>query len=356
MLVVISFPLASTTSAADDITLQYILYIDEIDQLLVSSSPIHICNLWVKPISGNDAQKNGIYLLSVSKPYNLPTIHNNNILYYDCRFDSNYTSITGGTSSNFQSQKLYPFIIYNLDYNTSDLCDSSRYSINSSDYDFSTFTIYTNVEWNIDEISLVKSYNPMSDLNYNLTNEKVNEIISQFGGSKNYPGISGSTSDELVDESVDLFDRFIGGELSTSFTLQQLNEILQKLIELQQSGDLSIPDLIKINNAIEYNQSLIMQVLQQSEFDYWNLRDISPSVSSDSQQSDKSEIEYVNSIDSGSTIADIAPSKILNQQSRSGGIQEFLTIIWDNSLIKLILPVVAGFVVISVVLGRKFKL
>lgn len=355
---VISLAHGSIVRASDnDIQLQYILYISELDQLIVSSTPIHVCNIW--DVKGAETTVKETVICGIIKISGGVSHKNDNILYYDCSFGNNYTVINGGTSSNFVSNITRPTIVYNLPYNFGATSDCSRYVVDNSllgDLNLSDLTIYTNVEWSDEEISAVKSYNPMSKLSYNLTDEEVVKIIKQYDNSKNYPGVSGSTSDELGEESGKIFNDWQSGNLSTQYTLQQLNEILARLIALQESGDLSIKDLIKINNNIEYNQTLILEVLQQSEFDYWDLRDISPSVSSNSQQSDSDEREYVDSILPSTTIDEIAPSQILNQKTRDGNIQQFLMVIWDNALIKLILPVVGGFAVIAVVLGRKFKL
>ena len=82
-----------------------------------------------------------------------------------------------------------------------------------------------------------------------------------------------------------------------------------------------------------------------------------------SQQSDKDELDFIESIETDKSVEDLAPSKIYLQEQVSTtenndgeNIQDLFKAVWDNALVKILVPIFAGFSVVAVVLGRKYKL
>lgn len=142
-----------------------------------------------------------------------------------------------------------------------------------------------------------------------------------------------------------LVQQYQAGTVPQGQAMQELRGYVYQLSQLL-TGNPSVSDVEAINTGINTVNNFIEVISNSAELD--------PDVSSKSQQSDDEELEYLQSLETTSTIEDLSPSQ--QMQSQASGVQPLLSVVWDNELIKIVLPLAAGFLVISVALGRKFKL
>lgn len=142
-----------------------------------------------------------------------------------------------------------------------------------------------------------------------------------------------------------LVHQYQNGTVPQGQAMQQLRAYVYSLSQLL-AGNPSVSDVEVINTGINTVNNFIEVISNSAELD--------KDVSDKSQQSDSEELEYLQSLETTSTISDLSPSQ--QMQSQASGVQPLLSVVWDNELIKIVLPLAAGFLVISVALGRKFKL
>ena len=152
---------------------------------------------------------------------------------------------------------------------------------------------------------------------------------------------------QYITQAQQITNNYQSGTIVQAQAMQELRAINNSLSNLMSAGA-TIADISAINTGINTINSFLEIISNAEELD--------KQVSDKSQQSDKSEIDYVDSLETTSTITDLAPSKTLSTNSRDGGITQLFGLIWENELIKVIVPLTAGFGVICVVLGRKYKL
>lgn len=142
-----------------------------------------------------------------------------------------------------------------------------------------------------------------------------------------------------------LVQQYQSGTVPQVQAMQELRGYVYQLSQLL-AGNPSVSDVEAINTGINTVNNFIDVISNATELD--------KDVSSKSQQSDAEELDYLNSLETTSTIQDLSPSQ--QMQTQASNVQPLLSVIWDNELIKIILPLTAGFLVISVALGRKFRL
>lgn len=85
-------------------------------------------------------------------------------------------------------------------------------------------------------------------------------------------------------------------------------------------------------------------------------KDLSQESSDKAQQSDQAELDYLEDLtaETTSTVEQLAPSKNFTT-GQTGEAQEVLDLIWENEFVKRLLPMCAGFMVVCVVLGIRYK-
>nr|CDL65816.1 unnamed protein product [uncultured bacterium] len=142
-----------------------------------------------------------------------------------------------------------------------------------------------------------------------------------------------------------LLQQYQSGSVPQGQAMQQLRAYAYQLSQLM-NGNPSISDVEAINTGVNTINNFIDILSNSTELD--------KTVSDKAQQSDSEELEYLQSLETTSTISDLSPSQ--QMQSQASGVQPLLSVVWDNELIKIVLPLTAGFLVVSVALGRKFKL
>ena len=171
--------------------------------------------------------------------------------------------------------------------------------------------------------------------------------------------------DQILNNASDavtqLFDRYIRlgasytyyryqqGEKTQQDANQEFNNQIRALSNEVTSGAItSTADIEALNAMINMIQSYQSMV--------YNEKDLDVDVSDKVQQSDDEEIEYLEQLTSEvtSTITDIAPSQNFTA-SQTGDAQQVFELVWQNEFVKKMLPMCAGFMVVCVVLGIKYK-
>lgn len=111
----------------------------------------------------------------------------------------------------------------------------------------------------------------------------------------------------------------------------------------------SAADQQAINNAIDYCNNLIDSIYKSN--------DLKKTVSKEAQTSIAEENEYFNELlsETSSSIADMSPSNDITSEEMNVAM-EIVNGVWENPIIKKLLPLTCCFLVICVALGIKYRL
>lgn len=410
-----------TTVKASNINLQYILYIPEIDYLAVSETPFHVYDMIRY---SNDAVGNCI---ATTSQLSFGNLKYNIDLQSFIGGEQNSAPIQDTGSSQGSSRMLY----YELGYGASYTVSKKAYitgKIYEGNYQWigtvSSYTVYTNCAWSDAEKSMVKAYSNDLDniVGVGITEETIINIVND-----SINGTTGTTSEANQIQTIinNYYTQYQNGGITQEEMQQAIADAIAQLNNLNDSDSNTLADLMAINNALTYAQTVqeelllrpstsvtqavqtILQAVSELVQQYQNgtveqaqamqeLRgyayqlsqlmtgnlsvsdvevinagtnvvnnfidiiannsELDKEISEKAQQSNDEELEYLESLETTSSIQDLAPSQSMKAQAQSSGMQNLLTVLWDNALIKIVLPLTAGFLVISVALGRKFKL
>lgn len=170
------------------------------------------------------------------------------------------------------------------------------------------------------------------------------------------PSTSVTTSVQTILTSVsNLVQQYQNRTVTQAQAMQELRGYAYQLAQLM-NGELSVSEVEVINAGTNVVNNFIEIISNNSE--------LKKEVSELSQQSDKDELDFINGIETDKSIDDLAPSKIyLNGQvstitnnSNGDTITTLFQAVWNNALCKILIPIFAGFSIVAVVLGRKYKL
>lgn len=169
------------------------------------------------------------------------------------------------------------------------------------------------------------------------------------------PSTSITTSVQTILQAVsNLVQQYQAGTVTQAQAMQELRGYAYQLAQLIQT-DTTISDIEVINTGTNVVNNFIEIISNNSE--------LKKEVSDLSQKSDKDELDFIESIETDKSVEDLAPSKIYLQgqvstTDNNGGetIQDLFNAVWNNALVKILVPIFAGFAVVAVVLGRKYKL
>lgn len=411
----------STTVKANNINLQYILYIQEIDYLAVSDMPFNVYQI-----------SNG---RTFNRTFCIGTKSGNS--FKNLKYNLETQSFIGG------EQNGKPTDEYNGEYSFYTLDKwivKITGAINSQIYSgegliqngkISDYTIFTNCDWTQDEISKVKSYSKdlKNVIGEGLTEEKILEIVNS---SINATTNTYNEATSIYNTITNNYTLYKEGKLDKETLQATLTQAINQLNELNNNTGNTLADLIAINNALTYAQTIqqelllkpstsittsvqtILQAVSNLVQQYQagtvtqaqamqelrgyayqlaqliqsdttisdievintgtnvvnnfieiisNNSELNKDVSNRSQLSDKDELDFIESIETDKSVEDLAPSKIYLQgqvstTDNNGGetVQDLFKAVWDNALVKILVPIFAGFSVVAVVLGRKYKL
>lgn len=410
-----------TTVKANNINLQYILYIQEIDYLAVSDMPFNVYQI-----------SNG---QTFNRTYCIGTKSGNS--FKNLKYNFETQSFIGGEMCGTPTDEYEgAYSYYTLDkwiVKITGVINSQIYSGSGTitNGKISDYTVYTNSEWTQEEISKVKSYSKdLKDvIGEGLTEEKIIEIVNNSINATTNTTIQANTIQTNISN---YYTQYKNGDITQEEMQQAINEAIAQLKSLNDTSGNTLADLMAINNALTYAQTVqdelllrpstsvttsvqtILQAVSNLVQQYQNrtvtqaqamqeLRgyayqiaqlmngelsisdvevinsgtnvinnfieiisnnsELKKDVSELSQKSDKDELDFIESIETDKSVEDLAPSKIYLQGQVSTTdnngeetVQDLFKAVWDNALVKILVPIFAGFSVVAVVLGRKYKL
>lgn len=410
-----------TTVKANNINLQYILYIQEIDYLAVSDMPFNVYQI-----------SNG---RTFNRTFCIGTKSQNS--FKNLKYNLETQSFIGGEQNGVPTDELNgENSFYTLDKWIVKITGAINSQIYSGEGliqngNISDYTIFTNCDWTTDEISKVKSYSKdlKNVIGEGLTEEKILEIVNN---SINATTNTYNEATSIYYTITNNYTLYKEGKLDKETLQATLTQAINQLNELNNNTGNTLADLMAINNALTYAQTIqqelllkpstsvttsvqtILQAVSNLVQQYQagtvtqaqamqelrgyayqlaqliktdttisdievintgtnvvnnfieiisNNSELKKEVSDLSQQSDKEELDFIESIETDKSVEDLAPSKIYLQgqvstTDNNGGetIQDLFIAVWDNALVKILVPIFAGFSVVAVVLGRKYKL
>lgn len=132
-------------------------------------------------------------------------------------------------------------------------------------------------------------------------------------------------------------------------TINKLNIFERNIADLIVNGTATTTaDINAVNAAINTINTIKSGITDRS--------DLSLGSSDKSQASDQAELDYLDELnaETTATVEQLAPSKNFTS-TQTGEAQQVLELIWENEFVKRLLPMCAGFMVVCVVLGVKYK-
>lgn len=139
------------------------------------------------------------------------------------------------------------------------------------------------------------------------------------------------------------------GTTNQQDTVNTINQTITNLNNLIINGTANTTaDINAVNAAINSANANLDSVT--------GYKDLSQEVSEKVQQSDQEELDYLEELEAEttSTIEQLAPSQNFTG-GQTGDAQEVLDLVWENEFVKRLLPMCAGFMVVCVVLGIRYK-
>lgn len=289
--------------------------------------------------------------------------------------------------------------------------------------DFSDYSIVTNYNLNSYEQALFAGYsNDISQLPQGLTESTIQQLIND---QLNTQTESGATASQIITDTTASYTSYQNGDIDSAQMQQIITTNLDTLSDLSDNTGNTLSDLMQINNAITYNQSIQDGLVNNvsSDLQAWinerltlanslvddyrtgnmdqksvmfrlqrislqlggqlinytstadmsainasvdtiqnfiemvsSFKDVSVESSDKSQTSDQAELDYLDELtaETTATVEQIAPSKNFTS-TQTGEAKQVLELIWENEFVKRLLPMCAGFMVVCVVLGVKYK-
>ena len=418
-----------TTVKADNINLQYILYIKETDSLNVSDQPFHVYDMLR---AYNDSVSHCIATTSATS-------------FKDLKYNIELQSFIGGTQNSAPVQVINPntnnlkIYFYELGYaGTSNQKYHKAYitgRITGGQYDWedklSSYSVYTNCAWSSAEKQLVKSYSNDLDniIGVGITEETIINIVNNSINSTTHTYNEATSIYNTIKNNYTLYQK---GNIDKATMQANLTQAINQLNELNNNSGNTLADLMAINNALTYAQTIQQELLLKPEssvttsvqtilqavsnlvqqyqsgkvtqaqtmqelrgYAYQlaqllttdisisdvevintgtnvvnnfieiisNNSEFNKDVSDRSQLSDKEELDFIESIETEKSVEDLAPSKIYIQGQASTAdnntgesLTDLFNAVWNNAIVKIMVPIFAGFAVIAVIFGRKYKL
>lgn len=153
-----------------------------------------------------------------------------------------------------------------------------------------------------------------------------------------------------VTQANNAYSKFIAGEITQSFAINYIQKQITNLNNMIGNQATTAADIAAVNAAIN--------TVQNTSNSVHNYKELNKSISKKAQQSDTDELNYINGLQSETTsqLQDFAPSQTMNSQQQTEVKNNLLNLIWDNELIKMILPLAGACMIICVTLGIKYKL
>lgn len=250
---------------------------------------------------------------------------------------------------------------YELYYNSTMNCVvvDKQFKLNKSYYELNLGLNVSNIVFygNSDHIrtSLSIGKHPISDVNIpNLTIDDVNEAINN---SLNATTNTTVTVNNIVNNTTNVYNQYKAGDITYTDLIYNINNNVNQLNELNNVSGNTLADLIAINNGLTYNQIIQDTALEDRNESFWNSKDISPNVESTEISHNTDEKQYLSELTSETTqkLSDFAVSGKINQQAKTDTVN-ILSVLYNNEILKIIIPLAATFMLVCVILGIKYRL
>lgn len=234
-----------------------------------------------------------------------------------------------------------------------------QFRLNHSYYELSlgsnvsSIVFYGNSEHLRSSITVEK--HPISDVNIpSLTIDDVNEAIKN---SLNTTTQTTVNVNNIINNTTNVYNQYKAGDISYTDLVYNINNNVNQLNELNAAEGNTLADLISINNGLTYNQIIQDTALEDRNEAFWNSKDISQSVAESTIADDNAQKQYLNELTQETTqkLRDFAISGKINEQSKTSTVN-ILNVLYNNEILKLIIPIAATIMVVCIVLGIKYRL
>ena len=153
-----------------------------------------------------------------------------------------------------------------------------------------------------------------------------------------------------INQANNAYNDFTSGIKTQSETIEVIQQQIINLNNIITSGQAKTSaDVAAVNAAINTVQNTSNSVHNYAELD--------KTVSDKSQQSDNEELNYITNLqeETTSSLEELSISNSINS-SDSDEAKNIFSIVWENKAVQMFLPIAACFMIISIVLGAKYKL
>lgn len=336
-IVVLSLAYGFTTRANATNTYQYILYDNSTGALLVSEKPLIYQSITssISTVVVNGAQ----YTTPVRSVY----------LY----------QYKGGLIETFF---MIPISTADGNINEYDIYKGSFcQSVSGNVYTTHTVALNPNLTGNIYfKNNISGNYTPsgysgtVSTLPDNIGGVNIEDLINEILNSTTSVTTQANT---YVTNITNVYNTYVSGGITLEDAKEQVDNNLDNLKDLAQTPTATLKDTVNVTNALTYGQTVNDTLLQEQEEAFWETRDIGDETSSNAQQSDQEEIDYLDSLIAETTqeISDLSPSEDFTPE-QIATTTEIIEGVWENPIVKKIIPVAACFMVICVALGIRYRL
>lgn len=153
-----------------------------------------------------------------------------------------------------------------------------------------------------------------------------------------------------INQANNAYNDFTSGNKTQSEAIEVIQQQIINLNNIITSGQAQTSaDVAAVNAAINTVQNTSNSVHNYAELD--------KTVSDKSQQSDEEELNYITNLQEETT-SSLEELSIYNSidSSDSDEAKNIFSIVWENKAVQMFLPIAACFMIISIVLGAKYKL
>lgn len=196
--------------------------------------------------------------------------------------------------------------------------------------------------------------NTVTALPENIGGENIDDLINEVLNKTTDVSTQANT---YVTNITNVYNTYKAGAMTIETADAQIKQNLDNLSNLASTPTATLKDAVNVTNALTYGQAVNDSLLQDKEEAFWETRDIKENISDEAQTSDQQEIDYLQTLMSETTkqISELSPSDNFTQEQISTA-NEIVTGVWENPIIKKIIPLAACFMVICVALGIRYKL
>ena len=195
----------------------------------------------------------------------------------------------------------------------------------------------------------------LSDVNIpKLTIDDINNAINN---SLNKTTQTTVTVNNIISNTTNIYNQYKTGDISYTDLIYNINNNVNQLNELNAVNGNTLADLISINNGLTYNQIIQDKALEDRNESFWNSKDISKTVAESTIADDNAQKEYLNELTQETTqkLSDFAISGKINEQAKANTVN-ILNVLYNNEILKLIIPIAATLMLVCIVLGIKYRL